>query len=602
MQTAPKERKLERGQLLDSAAADAQVHSSRVNRATPFLFAILLILPVLLCVCFVVRNFVEAPIEDDMYFFITLKNYLSGKLSVSQVLMHQMLEHRCGVLLVLLYAIGKPFSFQGIAWVVSGLVFLSATAVLLTLRARAYIENTSQLLWLLPITWLLFSVRQWETLLWGFCVDLPWNLLLVVTTLLALERSRRFDWYFAAACACAVLGAFSHAAAMIVFPIGVVLLLLPDQARTRCSKLVNCSIWIALAVSLWAGSHGVHSGHGDSISLASLKHYLPDLSFLWVACLGNPLGCEPKPAFAAGVVLLGLFTYCFWTMMRLGKMAFRICAFPLSLCVYWLLTAGCIAYGRYGAGVEVACLSRYCTNLTAGVIGVYLFCLALRSCGCTHFKLLSALMLGLIVPSLLTAALVGHAVGERLHDDRLVNRNIIQNHGLQSEAIFRRISFNQQQYDPDLFKFMDEQRIGLFAQANPPSKELIGKPPIPNYLLEEVNSEPVHMYPVSKSAKSSIAKDTWVQFRGYAVDFRTRRPCEELKVAVGDVLIPATMGIFRKDIVTRFHRDSFNGCGFIAVCDPNVIGAGVHKVSLKMRFPGQTSFVDSGQLASLIVE
>lgn len=75
------------------------VRSSKLTwrqSAMALAYAILLLMPIVLCAIFISRNFVEIPIEDDMCFFIILKKYLSGEMTVSQVVMHRILEHRAG--------------------------------------------------------------------------------------------------------------------------------------------------------------------------------------------------------------------------------------------------------------------------------------------------------------------------------------------------------------------------------------------------------------------------------------------------------------------------------------------------------------------------
>lgn len=588
---------------------NAQARSRAVSAALRVLAVVFAIIPAVMCADYVFRFYVEVPWEDEIMALGTLKAFMEGSLSLQQILLMQVLEHRVGLLLVALYALGLPFKFQSLAWMIENIAVLSAVAFLIFLWARrSVVSKSSEVFWLIPLSWLFLSLRQYEMLVWGFCIDLSIILLLVVSVFLLLERTQRISPVFGTASVLAVASSFFNAVGLLVWPIGFVQIVLGHMASKSSSKLAllaKLSVWSLAAICVVCLVVFTGKSHSHSIpSLAVLKQQGLEMIFMWLMCLGNPLASEPKAALAAGLGLLGMFVFCVVKFATGSAVIRKACIVPLSFCLYWLMAALLITIGRFGAGLDAACLSRYSTNLVLGVVGLYLFCLALKRCGALKSYSAAAMMLALIVPSWITSAQYAEAQGDELHNLRIVAANQVENYRLQSREQLKRTYINQTTFDPAIFPFIEEHKLGLFSLKSLPNQHSTstrGVLPIPNYLLETINTVEAFKLPLQQSVRVSL-NESVIDFRGYAFDFSSRTPCEKLSVCIDSLEIPAAMGIFRRDVSRRYHRNSYLRCGFVATCDPKLIQPGTHCVSLKMKFEGQEQVIDSGHLATIRVE
>jgi hypothetical protein len=199
-----------------------------------------------------------------------------------------------------------------------------------------------------------FSPVQWENWLWGFELEYFICALAAVGTMYALtfvmeERSVRTGMVIAAACA--VLGSFSFANGLLLWPVGLVLLLL----RGRPWRL-----WVVLSVLTWfVYLNGWQSFPGPSRSLF-LERPLEYIQFVclyfgrWFA-VGRTTG-----TLAGAILILGFLVGAAYVVRhrRDAELVHRA-TFWLGLGLFGLTTAVVTGVSRMGFGLLAASVPRY---------------------------------------------------------------------------------------------------------------------------------------------------------------------------------------------------------------------------------------------------
>ncbi len=290
------------------------------------------------------------------------------------------------------------------------LIQLMLLLVLLLLAGRL---SSGAPAWLLPLPWLVFNLKQWETMLFGVQIA---YILPVLAALLALDRLERLDTArrpvlaFAAAVAAAGVASFSMLAGLLVWPAGALLLGLGDRRR----RPIYLPLWLTAAGAAWAAYFaGLPAGSG---AVAWAAAHPPALTRFMLALLGNALIARRSAALLAGALLCLLMLLVAFLLTR--RRAWRVNRFWVCVAAFALLCLGAIAAGRAWAGTEAALAPRYTTFSLLLLAALYALLAGLSRSGSQRRLPLAALagLLLAVLASLPISLQRGWAHGQRLHD------------------------------------------------------------------------------------------------------------------------------------------------------------------------------------------
>src|SRR5436853_2313811 len=165
-------------------------------------------------------------------------------------------------------------------------------AVLYVLTSPVSAVRTSTPLWFLPITWLIFSWRQWEILLEGIGSVVALMVLCVVCAILLLARSEWLDGSYWLAIGSAVVGSLSFANGLLIWPVGLVQLIgrhLVSSGRCTNRLWAQIGVWsfasvVVCTLYFW----GYHKPAYHPSLLFFLQHSLAATEYFLVYW-GSPL-------------------------------------------------------------------------------------------------------------------------------------------------------------------------------------------------------------------------------------------------------------------------------------------------------------------------
>jgi hypothetical protein len=228
------------------------------------------------------------------------------------------------------------------------------------------------LIFFAPVALLVFSFRQYENMLFGFQINFAFTQTFGVLALYLLCFSSRDNFRahaaFVAALGGATVASFSNAQGLLVWPAGLLGLLLGSALKP--GKKVLLGIWGIVGVGEWVAYFvGYRTPPGHPPLLDALGH-IGTATQYFLTLLGSALFWQQEQAFAGGLVIgclaLGMF------LATYGRGVLREHPFWISLLFYSLLILATITLGRSGMfGLWQAAVSRYTAFSILAVTSLY---------------------------------------------------------------------------------------------------------------------------------------------------------------------------------------------------------------------------------------
>ncbi len=344
---------------------------SRTDVGRRSFLTIAFFLPAALVANFVWRFGVDVPYWDQWELVPPLQDLLGGRLTWAE-LFAQHNEHRILFPRLLMLGLARLTRWDIRTEMWASVVLLGAIALTLAREARRALGPASP--WLLvPLPWLIFSLRQSENLLWGWQLQVPMAALGVVVALAALERGGgRWLWVGILG---GVLASFSFAAGLGVWPAGLIVLLAETGGGSR--RLRSASVWAgAAALVLVAYFRGWSRPAGHPSAGFVWEHLGLGTHFL-VAMAGAGLakGSDARGASTVGAVLLLLLAVSLACVARRPARLERA-RFGLGLLLFTgaflvMATLGRAGFEAGRTGLQFALTSRYVTFSVLGIWGLY---------------------------------------------------------------------------------------------------------------------------------------------------------------------------------------------------------------------------------------
>src|SRR5215212_824806 len=359
------EGKPHRGRPMELAGLGRNGTSRRVVAGVSWL---LVLIPAALPYLYVRAFGVNVVYADAWDMVLVFRKFFSGRLTFAD-LYAQHNEHRMlfpkGAELLL----GLLTRYNNVAemYVVVSCFLITAAVLLVAFRR----EIGLPLIFFVPVALLIFSFRQYENMLFGFQINFAFTQTFGVLALYLLYSSSRKTskkYAFVAALGSATIASFSTAQGLLVWPAGLLQLLLTSVVTS--GKKVFVGIWGIVGVAEWVAyfvDYKTPQGHPPL--LHALSH-IGTATEYFLTLLGSALFWQPKHAFSGGLVIGCLALAMF--LATYGRGVLREHSFWVSLFFYSLFILATITLGRAGMfGVWQAAVSRYTTFSILAVASVY---------------------------------------------------------------------------------------------------------------------------------------------------------------------------------------------------------------------------------------
>jgi len=548
----------------------SRIYNNRNNVAKLFIIS-LIVAPAIIALLFIIRNGINAVIGDQWFFIPLFQKLYSGNLTIADLFAQQN-EHRLFLPRVVMLALGTitqdntKFEMY-FSWLV---ICLSCIVIYRIFKITPALNRMS-IAWFIPVTWIIFTLRQFDNLLTGFQVQHFLVVLFFLFAVYLLQICKGLDWRLGAAILSAIAGSFSMANGLLIWPIGFLQILLicrskrKDQQR---SYMVAAAIWLLIAVTTYIVYFA---------TFQNAEHVVqqPLESFVYLmAALGNSFYSYPNGAVVVGSILLILFIYAGVAILFDSKNRPDNVPF-LALMLFSGATAVMLVLGR----PEFSVLSRkYITMPIVGVTGLYLALLSLKLKFINPKSLIFRSLIILMVIFIL------------LEDWSLSSVRITLNR----EFIPYYTYTYQFQSDETLTKaeciplairqgcrVLSDYKLNVFSQPVISLNDLKKSDGEAVCIIESVNGSILKEGEIS--AIKSDEKEKAITITGWAIDKDNGKAAGGVVLVIdGNTEIPAYYGIHRLDVVEYHKNNNYLYSGFYASMANSVLGPGRHTIAIKV--------------------
>jgi hypothetical protein len=419
-------------------------------------------------------------------------------------------------------------------------------------------------IWLMvPMAFLVFSLRQYENMLWGFQIGFVMVVVAALATFLALSRIRneRYAWMFGSAIVAATVAAFSSLHGLLVWPVGLGQLLIAPL--TKRLKIILMTLWATLGAGEW------------------LVYFLdwvkpeahPAVGFSWrylTAAIGGAVSGDETVALAAGVLISALTAAA--VLLTALKRQWREHSFWQATIAFVLATLAMITAGRSGFGTAQALVSRYATVSIPLLVAIYVIFAAqsAKKLNVVGISLMSIVLL-IAVVSTSVSLVTGWQQGRATRRYREYQQFAICTIDVQPDFVIKVF------WSPDFVRqcsaVLKELGYSVFADT-----ELCARYQVPDPLLPVVPAETR----CGMSGAPVVADDNSLIIRGWAVDWPAGDVAGGVAVIFDNVAYPAFYGLQNDEAAKSLSSDKFLFCGFRCVVPAKDIRPGKHTTLLKV--------------------
>lgn len=553
-------------------------------RARLFIIAFLIILPGVLALLFIKSYAVNVPNWDDWIFVGRILNtFHAGHLSF-QDLFAQANEHRLFFPYLIMLLIALITHYNTIAeCYFSWFLLCIITCVFFRVHTRTFGTKELALAAFIPVSWLVFNLKQWENLVWGYQGEMIMVVLFFLLAIYLLATTAKLRWRFAAAAVSGVICTFSLANGLAVWPIGLVTILWirklqPKELRQPHLKmaLVWCVVGIVACVVFFAGYHFQGTVTGSDW-LYNLQHPLTTFaSFL--AALGILMTYQ---SVAIGAGLLLLLSYIFigahiiW--QRKAKLAM---ALSLSLILFSIISAILLAVGRTELGIAEVLASRHVTVMIPGVLGLYLgmISLELKYVNLKRFIVVFVALLIVVGGGVYYAGTMKS--GQVWRSGHNITAYYLSTFRIQSDENLLKLCWDPQ-FVREQAELLAKDKLSVFSEPSLQPQQLVATEGSTLYSVDSINGQ--QLAEQNSTIIIDAQHEETVSIVGWAVDQKIGQTAGGVFVNIdGQMDIPTLYGLDRPDVAQAFRNNRYRPSGFLASFATSVLGEGQHVLSLKI--------------------
>ena len=570
------------------------------------LAAVLIILPAILLLFYTIHFGVNVVFWDEWNTVPLLKKFTNGTLSFSDIYAQQD-EERMPFPFVIMLILQRLTGLDTVAETVFSWILRSLTGLLLFLTYRKNsvgISSQKLLLLFLPVSFLLFSFGQYESILWGLTCQIYMMTFGAVATFTLLENARRSYGKFMLAILAAILASFSYLPGLMVWPVAFFQIQLLGRGTTnnRAKTLVWSFAAILAFTSYFYG--WVKPSYHPPLNYV-LRNPLGAAEYL-VALLGNTFSSSPyvndvKVAIGFGTILIILTVLALSRGYTAGLLRENVVW--LCLIVFVALSSAVYMIGRGGFGVEEALSSRYTPITSLGVIGLYVVTKSLyQRVQSTASRFSFHSLLVVIVVGLLISYSVGWQSGQSTMILRSRGAYLLKTYNIQSDSnILTYLYWAPGPYWREQAQFLQQNRLNVFSEPALDASRLMLVKNTTMYSLDTINGLVVSQQ--SSPIVVNSASDDTVTLTGWAVDALANKVAFTVFVTFdGKIDVPALYGLERPDVAQALGTPQFEFSGFWVSFSSSILTQGEHTVSLKIVSWDGLYYYQTPILANLLLD
>lgn len=562
---------------------------------------LLLMMPPLLLLYYVNAFGVNVIFWDDWEKVFLVRKAMSGTLSFSDLFV-QHNEHRMPFANLFMAVIEILTQYNMVAVMLFSWFFICLTVLLIFHIYRRNSKSNGYpklLLPFLPVLLLLFSFRQWESILWAITFQIYMMIFCVVAAFLFLERSRSVDSFFALGILSATSASFSFFAGLAVWPVGIFQILVTK----RRSGLRQIALWGAVCIGILIPYFWGYVKPWICPPLDYVFTQPVEAVRYFFAFVGSPLFWDSVTISEIVGLAAVLITISVLACAYKGDILRNNCIW-LSLILFAAFFSLFATIGRSGFGVEQALQSRYTPVTLLGGVGIYLLALpTFRKQVGKNRHLMAYGLLVLIIFGIVFAYLLGcyrgWGEGQSLKFSREVGAYVLFTYKIQSDENIR----NYLYIDTGLVRyhaeFLEENKFNVFSKPIINTSKLVLTHSETLFALETINGGSNSGQSANFTIDSS--QHETITITGWALDEQANDVASTVFIIVdGEIKVPVIYGLDRPDVANYFENANLRFSGFMATFSSSILSVGKHSVSIEI-VSRSGNYYYQNQLFSLVV-
>lgn len=542
-----------------------------------------LMAPPLLLLYYIGTFGVNVIFGDDWQGVSLVQKTLSGTLFFSD-LFAQHNEHRMLFPNLFMTAIEILTQYNMIAVMLFSWILICLTALIIFIMYRRnskWNNHSKVLLAFLPVLLLLFSFRQWESILWAITSQIYLMIFGVVAAFSLLERSRNIDAWFVLSLVCASLASFSFFAGLAVWPVGFFQIIISKWRR----GLRQITLWGAISACVLISYFWGWVRPAYHPSLVYIFAHPAESVGYFLAFIGAPFWGSVAISETLGLVALIIASLVLIYAQK--TKALKNNALWLSVILFAVFFSLFSTVGRSGFGVEQALSSRYTPVTSLGGIGIYLLALSVfKKQPCKRRGLIAYWLLALIIVGIVFACLSGYyggwAAGEHWRFSREISAYVLSTYKIQSDENID----NYLGVDPNVFvrseaPFLEKNRLNVFSISAVDTSTLTLTQSNTSSAIESIND----VATIGRSTNFTIGSGQYetLTITGWAVDKQAGEVASAVFIVIdNEIRVPVIYGLDRQDVASYFENSNFRFSGFWATFASSILVAGKHSISLEI--------------------
>lgn len=349
--------------------------------------------PFLVVLRYILNSSANVVFSDDFYYIVNIvKKYYESHLAFTDLWTPY--NGARNVIQKLIFLFSAKITDLNVQIVMClSLFVILGTAILLYKYYTWNVNNKNQyynLVAFMPVTLLLFSIRQWENFLQASNDAIFIMFFFLVFSIFMMQKSLNsrstkkgvnLDKYFIFSILTSAITTFTFVQSGIL----VWIILVTQILLSGLNKQNGLKLFIYSSITIMVLSAYFFNNETTTQFRYFISHLFFAVEFV-VVHIGNSIigefSNEPNVSlsFAFGVVLLALYVYALFIYIKSNEIDRRAAILYFLLIVFSLAGSIITAYGRInlafetiGNGLEYAASSRYSSLGIIGVVGVYLF-------------------------------------------------------------------------------------------------------------------------------------------------------------------------------------------------------------------------------------
>lgn len=539
---------------------------------------------------------VNTLVSDDWDLVENFRELYAGTLTLGDIFAFHNV-HRIFFPRLVMLSLGYITEYNTISFMYVTAVCFLITLVVFLLVFRSNVR--ASLIFFLPIAFLVFSPAQYTNMLQGFNMNHPFSQafsILAFFLIFLYGRGRFGRLAFAGAIGSATVAAFSSLQGLIVWPAGLLQLLIGPSRRT---KKFEVGVWTLFGVVEWIVYFIGYSSTRQTSLFYPLTHPRQGIDY-FLTLLGSSLFWEHAYAFVFGALLLCLAAVSLFLIYRSGRLSeysFWVTVFVFSLLSLGLIGAGRTGYSfvESGTGIASALAPRYTTLSILMVISIYAMLVKLAAEQRSLSTVAPAGVLsGIILLTLPVYYVYGIEQGNEHETQNRLDAFILATYQSQPDRNLRRIFPDADRVRNEIAPTLEELEYNVFSE-----REQVLPPKLSDLSPDSFSIQfRVALGPGGKALNEQTepvvisGAAPFMTVSGWAVDSRAESAAGGVYINVDGELFPALYGVRRSDAADRLG-ETYENSGFSRAIPTSEIGPGLHKLSIVVISHNQERYRES---------